>query len=307
MNAGGNDSASATSPTKVPAGLSDLRRRIIPRLLVAGIVVPVIAFSWWQYSIARSVRRIEALGARVHRNSILPQHRQQVVGWQLNYGRVYLIDLRGTLVRDADLRVLSDFEDLLILMLDGTSISDDGLAHLHGLQNLQGLMLGKTQVKGAGLEHLAATPHLKWLTLSGSEIGDDDLERLPPLPELDLLGLGGTQITGRGLAQLRRFRSIRRLYLHQTGLCDDDMRQLPEFPQLMGLSLEGTNLTDGAIPQMPRFVQPIQIHRDGTRITAKGALGLNLPRGSELVLDAGNVTQEDVAILEVNGVKVSAQ
>lgn len=75
----------------------------------------------------------------------------------------------------------------------------------------------------------------------------------------------------------------------------------------MGLSLEGTALTDSAIPLMPKFVQPIQIHLDETRITAKGALGLDLPRGSEIVLDAGNVTPEEVATLEANGVKVSAQ
>lgn len=198
-------------------------RRIIPRLLVAVIVLAVIAFGWWQYSVTQTVRRIEALGGRVDRDSILPRPWQQAFGWQLNYGRVATIDLRGTLIRDADLQVLSDFEDLLILMLDGTSITDDGLVHVRGLKNLQGVMLSKTQVKGAGLEHLAATPHLKWLTLSGSEIGDDDLERLPPLPELDLLGLGGTQITGQGLAQFSRFPTIRRLYLHETRLDDDDM------------------------------------------------------------------------------------
>lgn len=117
-------------------------------------------------------------------------------------GQITMIDLRYTKVRDADLDLLKDMQQLQILSLGSTDITDTGLEHMDGLTQLRRLDLEKTKVTDAGLRHLGGMVRLEILGLSATKITDAGLEHLKELTQLKHLNVKGTSVTDQGVKRL---------------------------------------------------------------------------------------------------------
>jgi hypothetical protein len=122
------------------------------------------------------------------------------------------IDLHGTVVSDADLRVLDaarkDLKSLRYLDLRLTKISDEGVARLKNLTSLQTLNLFRTQLGDKGLADLRKLTKLETLLIGGTKVTDAGLPRLKPFTKLRKLSLFQTQVSDQGIAQLKRMDSL---------------------------------------------------------------------------------------------------
>src|SRR5262249_39814863 len=87
----------------------------------------------------RAVKAIEELGGKVTRDE------------KADGEPVISVDLRGTKVTDAGLKVLKDLRNLQTLELAGTEVTDAGLKDLKDLKNLHELYLSGTKVTDTGL------------------------------------------------------------------------------------------------------------------------------------------------------------
>jgi hypothetical protein len=118
-------------------------------------------------------------------------------------GRVFVVDLSNTQVRDGDLVHLRPLKTITFLMLDNTPLTDSGLQHLRELRQLESLSLGGTKLSDAGLEHLSGLAQLAVLILRDTAITDDGLRHLGELKKLELLDVGGTRVTEEGAKTLK--------------------------------------------------------------------------------------------------------
>ena len=83
--------------------------------------------------------------------------------------RVLELDLSGTQVTDAHLKLLGNHDELETLDLSGTAVTSDGLPDLAKLTSLRKLTLSNTRVTDDGLaKHIPEFPALKTLELSRS-------------------------------------------------------------------------------------------------------------------------------------------
>src|SRR6516225_6001090 len=89
-----------------------------------------------------AVKELRKLGARVTVESKRPG--EPVVG----------VDLIGTQITDAELKLVKELKSLRSLQLAGTHITDLGLKQLKELKNLQSLYLYGLRVSDAGLKEL---------------------------------------------------------------------------------------------------------------------------------------------------------
>jgi hypothetical protein len=117
---------------------------------------------------------------------------------------VMLVSLRGTDVRDSDLRHLKSFTRLKFLDLGWTDITDAGLVHLKGLGNLERLSLDKTRVTDKGLARLGGLPRLEHLNLASTDVTDAGLAQLRKLAGLQSLDLSFTRATAAGVRELQK-------------------------------------------------------------------------------------------------------
>jgi uncharacterized membrane protein len=83
---------------------------------------------------------------------------------------VLWMDLGGTAVTDAGLRLLSTFPHLTRLHLDRTAVTDAGLEGVAGLAYLEALNIYQTKVTDAGLQRLAAVAPLRTVYLANTAV-----------------------------------------------------------------------------------------------------------------------------------------
>jgi hypothetical protein len=163
-----------------------------------------------------AVARIQTMGGSVEFDEAAP-------------GRpVVKVDLHGTAITDADLKVLQSFPELRKLDLRLTKIGDEGVAHAQGLRHLQLVNLFRTGVGDAGLLYLA------------------------PNKELDTLLIGGTRVTDEGLAVVAGFPRLKKLSLFETAVGDAGLKHLAGLSQLEVLLVAKSKVTEAGMTEIKR-------------------------------------------------------
>ncbi len=94
--------------------------------------------------------------------------------------------------------------DVLWLDLKGTPVTDAQLRVLPKLKNLQRLHLERTAVTDAGLAQVKLCAQLAYLNLYGTKITDAGLKQLTGLKELSHLYVWQSAVTPAGIADLRK-------------------------------------------------------------------------------------------------------
>jgi hypothetical protein len=132
----------------------------------------------------------------------------------------------GGKVGDADIRGLSNHQQVQDLYLPSTAVTDEGLMEVASLKQLQALILSDTRVTDRGLKHLASLNQLRHLDLSRTQVTDDGLKHLAPLTQLRDLFLYKTDVTDAGLKHLVSLRQLQVLNLRETEVTDEGVKQL---------------------------------------------------------------------------------
>jgi hypothetical protein len=150
---------------------------------------------------------------------------------------VVFVRLRGTKVKDDDLKHLKKLPFLENVDLSNTQISSSGMVHLRNSKHLACLCLWNTKVGDAGLKHLQDCKKLSTLLLDGTRITDAGLAHLEGLPSLqERLGLADTAVTDEGLKHLERLVALRNLNLLRTSVSKAGLQRL-------GATLRDTNIS----------------------------------------------------------------
>ena len=134
---------------------------------------------------------------------------------RLDDGDLWLLDLMRVPVQDADLRALSRFHRLEVLLLDESTITD------------------------AGLDWLRRFPVLNTVSLTGCQITDDGIPALAKIPSLQNLELDQTLITDAGLAALQGHSTLMVLDIRRTRVRGPGLQYLLGLPRLRELRVSG--------------------------------------------------------------------
>ena len=134
---------------------------------------------------------------------------------QLDDGQLWLLDLMRVPVKDSDLRSLSRFQRLEVLLLDGSGVTD------------------------AGLDWLRRFPLLHTVSLTNCRITDDGMPALAKIPALENLEVDQTLITDAGLAAFEGHPTLMVLDIRRTKVRGDGLRYLVGLPKLRELRVSG--------------------------------------------------------------------
>jgi internalin A len=157
------------------------------------------------------------------------------------------VNLDGTQVSDADLRLIGRLRHTKKLSLNRTDISDEGLASIHGMSQLIYLGLMKTKVTSEGIR-LLPQPQNAWvLVLEDTSVGD---EAVSNLSGCQFLNLQGTKVTSEG------------------------MKGLAESKTLIDLSISRTAVDDSAVPTLSSVNTLASLYVWETRISGEGLFKL---------------------------------
>jgi Leucine-rich repeat (LRR) protein len=132
---------------------------------------------------------------------------------------------------DADMAVLAQLKDMLVLELGDASVTDAGVAKISHFQ-LRQLRLVNAPITDNGLPAIAKISGLNQLDLSGTQITDAGLEELTTL-QLSMLALANTRITAKGLRTLVSTNGLGITGLNLVGISLGE----PEYASLAGLRL----------------------------------------------------------------------
>lgn len=166
------------------------------------------------YFALQSVQRQSAV-AKVERlgGTVVPLKRsalglRRIFGDRLlqAFDGVYLVNLRGTSVTDADLDCLEEMPTLQRLNLSQTAVTDAGLVHLRNLADLRALDLSGTRITDAGLRHLSQLNRLEYLYLDQTAVTDAGLDHLDGLSNLEHLSADNAKVSERLFETLERKR-----------------------------------------------------------------------------------------------------
>lgn len=128
-------------------------------------------------------------------------------------------------ITDTSLTVLQKIAPQLIwLDLSGTRVSDAGLKVVGDLTNLTQLHLQHTMVRDFGLAFLSTLQRLEYLNLYGTGIGDGGLVHLASLKHLRTLYVWETRVTPAGVSQLKA--ALPKLTV-ETGVSSDQSGSAP--------------------------------------------------------------------------------
>lgn len=128
---------------------------------------------------------------------------------------LWLLDLMRVPVKDSDLRSLSRFQKLEVLLLDDSPVTD------------------------AGLDWLRRFPLLTTVSLTGCRITDDGMPALAKIPSLQNLELDQTLITDAGLAAFEGHANLIVLDIRRTKVRGPGLQYLLGLPKLRELRVSG--------------------------------------------------------------------
>lgn len=206
-------------------------------VLVVGFVV---VSTWLPYHREQQViQKIHGWGGKVDTQATSPVWVRKILGDNrmkedkfVLFRRVSSVDLRSTVIIDADVVHLSRLTYLEDLDLRGTAVSDAGIAHLNGLRNLRFLNLGGTSVTGIGLGELRDSTNLRFLHLDGTPMTESGVAQLRSFTNIQILTINETALTDAIVADLSHLRSLRSLQLTHTKVTQEGVdllkRALPQ-------------------------------------------------------------------------------
>jgi RNA polymerase sigma factor (sigma-70 family) len=208
---------------------------------------------------------------------------------------VATVDLNGTQLTDADLKILKQFKGLRQLGLVGChAVTDAGLKEIKDLNELRVLRLGGTAVTDAGLKELKGLKELRHLGLAGTQVTDKGLKELKGLKNLRELVLAQTGVTDEGLKEFKDLKELRELRLSGTAVADAGLKQLKELKALLILDLAGTPVTDAGLGELKELKKLQALGLAHTTVTDDGLKELEdlkelreLQLGRTTVTDAG--------------------
>ena len=143
---------------------------------------------------------------------------------QLGEEDLWLLDVRGLAVTDADLRAVTRFRRLEVLLLDGSRVTDGGLHALRVLPSLRVLSLIHCWVTDDGLPAMLTLAGLEELILYGTAVTDEGLAVLAGHPRLTVLDIRKTRVRGEGIRDLIGMPALRELRV--TGWADRAARRI---------------------------------------------------------------------------------
>lgn len=147
------------------------------------------------------------------------------------------------LLRDEDLRHLTENRRLRVLSVWCPRMSDGGLAHIGDLNKLTYLDISGTDITDEGMRHLSRLNELEHLDLDYTSVGDTGIARLLPLAKLRHISLRGTQVTSDGARSLCQFRELESVDISETSVCDDAVDELTTLEKLSWLDIDGTQIS----------------------------------------------------------------
>ena len=101
----------------------------------------------------------------------------------------YSINLGGTEVSDASVKLIAEMETLRELLLETTAITDQAITHLGSLGRLSSLDLTNTAVTDSAIESLEQMSNLHFVSLRGTSCSEEGVKRLQEsLPNAIVLG-----------------------------------------------------------------------------------------------------------------------
>ncbi len=169
----------------------------------------------WRYRAADISREALSLVAETRDLSSLSQ---------LGGDQLWLLDVGDVPATDSDLRAVTRFRRLEVLLLNGTRVTDAGLESLCAITSLRVLSLSDTRVTDHGTPAMASIPGLEELLLYGTEVTDDGLAALATHPTLSVLDLRKTRVRGAGIRHLTGMPALRELRV--TGWADLAARRI---------------------------------------------------------------------------------
>jgi hypothetical protein len=161
------------------------------------------------------------------------------------------------------------------LAFDGQSVvfpydaTDDDLRAVSGWTTVGMLVVPGDHITDAGLDYLTGLS-LRHLSLQSSKITDRGLSTLNRVLALGVMELERSRITAQGLSRFAWAGRLHRLSLKGTRLKDDDLQALRTFTFLWSLSLSGTDITDDGLRHLEPLTRLGDLDVSDTKVTKRG-------------------------------------
>ena len=180
------------------------------------------------------------------------------------------LNLSGTNIGDASLRVIANFKRLLALYLDGTQVTEAGLYQIANIEGLQDLSIAGTDITDVAIQKIAKIRSLQSLSIENTEITDKALEYIVDIRGLQRLSLCFTKITDEGMKQLANINGLKVLWLNDTRITDKGLQHIAGLNDLQELFLEDTKITDAGLLHVAKIKSLRVLWLTNTRITEAG-------------------------------------
>jgi hypothetical protein len=151
---------------------------------------------------------------------------------------VAVVNLDGTKVSDADLRLICKLRRTERLYLGMTDVSDEGLVWIRGMSQLNQLGLIRTKVTTKGI--CALPQHWKVLALEDTSVGDEALSNLSGCSSLSL---NNTRVTSQGIKELAESKTLGILTITGTAVDDAAVPYLANIKTLRLLDARDTKIS----------------------------------------------------------------
>ncbi len=211
---------------------------------------------------------------------------------------INFLDLKGTSVKDEDLKRLAGLKTLPKLNLENTLISDTGLQYLKDIP-LNYISLIGTQITDKGFGYLSNMPSLTTLYVGSTAISNSGVEQLKDMKQLEKLSFTNTQIDGVGLGHLKDLKNLKILGLESTSITDVDLQHLHGLKILIVLGLSNCKIADSGLAYLKDLKNLKVLSLDSTPITDVGLKHLSgLKMLQTLELQKTKVTPQGIADLQ---------
>ncbi len=138
------------------------------------------------------------------------------------------LQLVGTSMSDAGLRLISQLEHLDWLVIDRASVTDSGISTLSNLKKLNGLQLISTQASDEGFKTLRYLPDLTYLEATDHSLRNKELSLISQLPNLSSLRLASTTTEDTDFLSLSACRSLKVLSFDMPSVSERAIEEVKE-------------------------------------------------------------------------------
>lgn len=229
--------------TDSPAETPGVPARRPPFGLIAGalFVLAIVLGGGWYLRTATANAAEEAARAELEKHGIIlvktDGHVQVLNSMQpiddvvfariAELGHLTTCNLSGAKVTDAQLAMLQQLPQLMILQVDGSpTVTSAGMEHVAGLRALEKLFANGTSVDDSGLSHLGNMSQLTTLDVSDTKISDAGLKYLSSAPKLEVLRLRNDNVTNAAIDSFKAMAALKVLDISGTKITDEGLKSL---------------------------------------------------------------------------------